>query len=314
MTRVRPVRAAAAAVLRAAPQLTPQVEKGLWRAFYEATNLGRRDLGTSLMNYGYAPLDGSSENLDAGGFNSGHEQLGLQLYGVVVSAVDLSGKDVLEVSCGRGGGTAFVFERFRPRSMTGLDLARRAIARCRDRYARPGLEFVAGDAEDLPFPDESFDAVLSVEATHCYSDTARFLHEAHRVLKPGGALLLADFRHTVLPPDAANSLVRQEDVHILHEQLAAVGFRTVEEEDITSNVVRALELDTPRRRAQIERRVPKPLRRHMLAFGAIEGSPMYEAFAKRSWTYLRFVLQKQQTRAGPGRSHLDSITTATALS
>jgi SAM-dependent methyltransferase len=285
-TRPRPVRALVAALLRAAPQLTPRIEKLLWRGFYELASTGRRGLGTTLMNYGYAERDATETSA------SGAESFGLALYAATAGAVDLAGKDVLEVGCGRGGGTAFVFDRFRPRSMTGLDLAKKAVARCQALYARPGLAFVAGDAENLPFADGTFDALLSVESTHCYSDTPRFFAEASRVLRPRGLLLLADFRHAVLPPDAEDALVPQEDARRLREQLAAAGLQTLEEEDITENVVRALALDTPRRLAQIGRRVPRPLRRQAVAFAAVEGSPMYEAFAQGKWTYLRFVLQK----------------------
>ncbi len=258
----------------------------MWRGFYEAASFGGRDLG-ALMNYGYAPLNGAGEELEPRG-----DRFGLQLYEAVAAPGQLAGKDVLEVGCGRGGGAAFVYERFGPRSMTGLDLAHRAVQRARERYGRPGLAFISGDAEELPFPDASFDAILSVESTHCYSNTPRFLRAAHRVLRPHGLMLLADLRHTVLPPDAADALFRQEDVCQLKDQLVQAGFRTVEEEDITANVVRALELDTPAKRARIERRVPKFLQQHALAFAAIEGSPMYQTFAERKLTYLRFVLER----------------------
>jgi SAM-dependent methyltransferase len=290
MSEVRPVRAVTAALLRTAPQLAPAAEKLLWRSFYEVASLGRRDLGTTLMNYGYASLDSSAAESSC--LDPRADRFGLQLYAAVSSAAELTGKDVLEVGCGRGGGTAFVFERFGPRSMTGLDLARQAVERCRARYARPGLGFVAGDAEHLPFGDDAFDAVLSVESTHCYADPPSFLREAHRVLRPGGRLLLADIRHTAPETTTQDALFRQDDVGRLREQLADVGFRTLEEEDITPNVVRALELDTPVRRARIERRVPKLLRRHALAFAAVEGSPVYQAFAEHKLTYLRLVLEK----------------------
>ncbi len=293
MKRVRPVRAGVAAVLRVAPQLAPKVEKLLWRGFYEVISLGPGDPETTLMNYGYVPGSPEAPERSDDHARTDHgEARGLALYEAVAGAVDLSGLDVLEVSSGRGGGTAFVFERFAPRSIVGLDLARQAVSKARRRYGGPAVRFVAGDAEHLPFPDDSFDAVLSVEATHCYSDASRFLREAFRVLRPSGVLLLADFRHTALLPETQDALIAQEDVQILRDQLAATGFRTREEEDITAGVVRALELDTPRRRARIERRAPRPLRPYLLAFAAIEGSPMYEAFAQRKWTYLRYVLEK----------------------
>jgi ubiquinone/menaquinone biosynthesis C-methylase UbiE len=48
------------------------------------------------------------------------------------------------------------------------------------------LDFVEGNAEELPFDDKSFDAVLSVEASHLYLQFPRFLAEVARVLRSGG--------------------------------------------------------------------------------------------------------------------------------
>ncbi|MGH2894263.1 MAG: class I SAM-dependent methyltransferase [Solirubrobacteraceae bacterium] len=287
--RIRPARALAAAVLTRAPGLRPSAEKLAWRTFYELANLGRRDIGAALMNYGYAGLADAAAGDDG---DDDRDRYGRALYRTVAGAVDLKGRDLLEVGCGRGGGTAHLADVMHPRSVTGLDLARRAVARAQRRYSRPGLRFIAGDAEELPFADASFDALLTVESTHCYSDTVRFLREARRVLRPGGVLLLADFRHAVLPAGADEALVPQEDLATLRRQIGEAGFAVEQEEDITANVVRALQLDTPRRRAQIERRVPGPLRQHALGFAAIEGSPMYEAFAQRRWTYVRVVARR----------------------
>jgi len=287
VSRAWPATPAASPAIRAAPRLAPSAKRLLWRSVYEVLSAGRDDLGPTLLNYGYAPLDAATPQPLCDGTPS--DGLGLQLYAAVAGAVELSGKDVLEVGCGRGGGTAFVFERFAPRSMTGLDLARRAIARCRARYARPGLRFVAGNAERLPFADGTFDAVLSVESTHCYPDPPSFFREVDRVLRPGGVLLLADLRSSA---PTSEGVFAREDVHQLRRQLSDAGFHALEQEDITANVTRALELDTPARKARIERRVPKRLRPLVLGFAAVEGSPVYEAFATHELTYLRFVLEK----------------------
>jgi SAM-dependent methyltransferase len=281
---MRPARAALGGVLRVAPSLTPAVEKVLWRLFYGLASRRGRNVETTMMNYGYAsPGDEVADDPN---------QLGLQLYARVAAAVELSGKHVVDVGCGRGGGTAFVFERFRPKTMTGVDLAPSAIARCRAEHTRPGLTFVAGDAEALAFPDASVDAVLSIESSHCYPSVPQFLGEVSRILRPGGVLLLADLRHSVVPESAKDALVPQEDVACLREQIAAAGFRVVEEEDITADVLRALKLDSANRRSRLERGVPKLLRRHALAFAAVEGGPMYRAFEHGLWVYLRLALQK----------------------
>jgi SAM-dependent methyltransferase len=280
--RIRPGRALLRAVGRVAPQLRPATEKLAWRAVYELASLRARSADTAL-NYGYAPLDAQA---------SGDTDYGLLLYEKIAGAIDLKGLDVLEVGCGRGVGAARVFERFAPRSLTGLDLAASAVRRAQSRHGRPGLRFLSGDAENLPFPGSSYDAVLNVESSHCYPDTLRFLSEVHRVLRPGGHLLIADLRHTELGPNASGALINHDDVATLRTQIGQAGFAVVEEEDITDNVIRALELDTPRRRARIERTVPRPLQPHALAMMAVEGTPMFGEFAERKVTYLRFCLQK----------------------
>ncbi len=281
----RPLRAAIAALLRAAPQLQPVIEKALWRGFYELASLRGRDTGAALMNYGYARSGEDHEPATGGG----EDRFGLALYGAVAGAADLSGKDVLEVGCGRGGGSAFVFERFAPRSLTGVDLARTAIERCRRRYGRSGLDFLAADAQSLPFPAESFDAVINVESSHCYPSVEAFLAEVRRVLRPAGLLLLADFRPAPSSPAAADG---KDDVTALRAQIAAAGLRIVEEEDITPFVVRALTLATPAVRARVARGVPRPLRRHVLEFSAVEGSAIFRSFSAGGLLYIRFVLEK----------------------
>ena len=292
MSSIKPFRAGASAVLRASPGLAPRLEKLMWRAVYEGASLRRKDEWSQLMNYGYAPLEAeiSIPHADDVGY-------GLKLYARLANSAELEGKDVLEVGCGRGGGTSFVFQRFHPKTMTGLDLARRAIDYCRRTYPWPGLQFYAGDAEHLPFPDGTYDIVMNVESSHCYADVPQFLREVHRVLRPGGLLLLADARPTKISPDAGPALFHQDDIDVLRRQLAEAPFRMVEEEDITANVMRALELDTPDRRARIEKRVPKFLRPHVHAFAAAEGSPMYQAYAQGERTYLRFVLERLEPAA-----------------
>jgi SAM-dependent methyltransferase len=118
----------------------------------------------------------------------------IQLYHRTATQADLSGKRVLEVGCGHGGGASYLMRTSHPASYTGLDLNPVGIAFCRKRHNVPGLDFVQGDAENLPFPDQSFDAVINIESSHCYPRFPRFLAEVARVLRPGGHFLYADLR------------------------------------------------------------------------------------------------------------------------
>ena len=124
-------------------------------------------------------------------------RLPIQLYHRTATQADLSGKRVLEVGCGHGGGASYLMRTLHPASYTGLDLNPVGIAFCRKRHNLPGLEFVQGDAENLPFPDESFHAVINIESSHCYPRLSRFLAEVARVLRPGGHFLYADLRPNV---------------------------------------------------------------------------------------------------------------------
>jgi ubiquinone/menaquinone biosynthesis C-methylase UbiE len=155
--------------------------------------LTRRLDGKDLtcLNYGYEedppmalPLAASDEP----------NRFGIQLYHRVATQADLDGKRVLEVSCGHGGGASYLVRTLRPASYTGLDFNADGIAYCQRTHNLPALDFVHGDAESLPFADQSFDAVINVEASHAYPRLPRFLAEVGRVLRPGGHFLYADFR------------------------------------------------------------------------------------------------------------------------
>ena len=282
------VRARAAAALRDAPAVRARVQKGISKLIYGLMSRRGAEPASAFINYGYAPLepDGTAiDDRDPDGF-------GTRLYDRVASAVPLEGRDVLEVGCGRGGGAAFVFAHHRPRSLTALDLARSAIERAGREHARPGLRFVQGDAEALPFGDASFDAVLNVESAHWYPDVGRFLAEVHRVLRPGGSLLIADVRHLDLSAHAEDAVMPRSDMRRFVAELEASPFSMVEDEDITANVRRALELDSPRRRELIQTTFPRPLRKQALAFAGVVGTPVYEALADGALSYRRFVLRK----------------------
>ena len=99
-------------------------------------------------------------------------------------------------------------------------------------------------------------------------------------------------RLTDPPASADRALFHRVDLRLLREQLAAASFQVADEEDITANVVRALELNTPKMRARIERRFPRFLHQHALAFVATADSPSYQAFTDGKLTYMRFVLDR----------------------
>src|SRR6185437_8873642 len=97
------------------------------------------------------------------------------------------GRDVLEVGVGIGADHA-EWARNGPRTLTGIDLTPRAIDHTQARLAILDRQsrLLVGDAENLPFPGESFDIVYSWGVLHHSPDTISAIREVHRVLRRGG--------------------------------------------------------------------------------------------------------------------------------
>lgn len=119
----------------------------------------------------------------------------MQLMGeLLCEAVDLRpGQRVLDVATG-GGNTALAAAR-RSADATGVDYVPSLLERARKRAAAEGVaaRFELGDAEDLPFPEASFDVVLSTVGVMFAPDQARAAGELLRVCRPGGKIGLANW-------------------------------------------------------------------------------------------------------------------------
>lgn len=98
------------------------------------------------------------------------------------------GTTLLDVACGTGSGA--IPAALAGAKVTGLDITPRLLDIARERAAEAGaeIEFVEGDAQDLPFEDASFDAVISIFGSMFAPDHAKAAAELARVLKPGGKL------------------------------------------------------------------------------------------------------------------------------
>ena len=101
------------------------------------------------------------------------------------------GDRLLDVGCGTGAGVraaAEVVER-----AVGVDLSPKMLAEARERArALPGVEFVEGDSEELPFGDGEFTAVICTTSLHHYPHPHAAAREFARVLAPGGRVVIGD--------------------------------------------------------------------------------------------------------------------------
>jgi len=210
----------------------------------------------------------------------------IQLYHHVATQADLQGKTILEVSCGHGGGASYLTRTLQPASYTGLDLNPTGIRFCREHHQIPGLQFVTGDAEHLPFADGSFEIVLNVEASHCYPDFPRFLQEVARVLRPGGHFLYADFRFS--EGVVSGNFVEWE------KALAAQSLSLVGTQEINAEVLRGMTLNSARSQTLIQRHLPKFLHSLGRDFAGVTGSRVYQALQTGELAYRSYFFRKPE--------------------
>jgi SAM-dependent methyltransferase len=245
-------------------------------------------LKVAMNKYWYPVMSRRLENEDLVFINWGYEEdppMGLplapedernryciQLYHRTATQADLGGKQVLEVSSGHGGGAAYLVRTLRPASYTGLDFNPDGVAFSQKRHHLPGLDFVQGNAESMPFPDESFDAVVNVEASHAYPHFDRFLPEMVRVLRPGGHFLYADFR----------GFLEYDD---WDAALAALPMRMVSKRVISEDVLRGLDKNSPRYQELVVKHVPRILRPFGRLFSGLPGTTMYKQLQRGQLSY-----------------------------
>ncbi len=99
---------------------------------------------------------------------------------------------VLEIGCGNGNGTRLINDYFQAGEITAVDLDDKMIVRARARQLPDSVNFLKMDASRLDFPDQSFDAAFDFGIIHHIPNWRECLSELHRVLKPGGSLVVED--------------------------------------------------------------------------------------------------------------------------
>ena len=229
----------------------------------------------STLNYGYAPV--SREVLDAP--ISRKQAFQIELYRQAFLALGrlLSPEQCLcEVSCGRGGGLAFIAGRTRARCI-GLEKSWPAR-----RYAKKlGLDARASVAPDIALETASVDAFISVEAFHNYAND-RFLQEAARCLRPGGTMVIADRRRGSLDEN------RQFEFSLFERN----GFKITMFRDIMPSVLDALRADHDRKESLLRWVSGTFVYDELKEMFACVGSKRYKDFESGEWSYFLFSARK----------------------
>jgi ubiquinone/menaquinone biosynthesis C-methylase UbiE len=230
-----------------------------------------------FMNYGYAPdTDEPPVSLPD---DPKVQKFPMQMYHYLAAKAELRGKRVLEVGSGRGGGARYVAGAFQPASYTGMDIAQSAVDLSNKIHQLSNLKFIQGSAEAIPLPDNSIDVVLNVESCHAYGSVDKFLSEVRRVLKPGGYLLLVDFRDV-------------KNMDLLRTQLQHSRLEFLEEKDIAPNVVRAMEAEDDVKKERIRKLFPPKWQNLFGEFAGVVGSRIHMNLKSGARLYHRFIMRK----------------------
>lgn len=146
--------------------------------------------------------------------------------------------DLLDAGCGTGAMLAMFQKDCPDKHYTGIDLSEKMIETAKKKELE-GVCFVAGDCENLPFADSSFDVVTCSMSFHHYPHPEKFFQSLRRVLRPGGRLILRDMasnsalvvwliNHIEIP--IVNNVLHKGDVHVysredIHRLCRASGLK-----------------------------------------------------------------------------------------
>ncbi len=201
------------------------------------------------------------------------------MYHYLATKTEVKGKHLLEVGSGRGGGARYIAGALQPTSYIGLDIAKSAVDLANKIHPLPNLKFIQGSAESIPLPDNHVDVVLNVESCHAYGSVEKFLSEVKRVLKPGGYLLLVDFRDV-------------NNMDLLRTQLRNCKMEWIEEENIGPNVVQAMEAEDDLKKERIKTLFPPKWQKIFGEFAGVVGSRIHLNLKNKTRLYHRFMLRK----------------------
>jgi len=177
--------------------------------FYDASSGLWEQVWGEHMHHGYyGPLGREKKN---------RRQAQIDLIEELLSWSDVQhAENILDVGCGIGGSSLELAQRFGAK-VQGITLSPVQAARGTERAKEAGLEtaveFQVADALDMPFADNCFDFIWSLESGEHLPDKPRFLAECYRVLKPGGTFLMATWCHRPITP-ATGELTADEKQHL----------------------------------------------------------------------------------------------------
>ena len=206
--------------------------------YYESMNMAlkRMNNGYTMLHYPYYVNESDS-------FMKAQENL----TDYCISLLDpLENKEVVEIGCGNGVQSIYIYQNFNPSKITGIDLSEANIEIAeseKERQKAEKVSFIVDDAQNMKhIPSESVDVVINIESAFHYPDKTAFLKEIHRVLKPGGQFLIADILTTEKKKKRMIKLWGKSMSHHFwdhtryHEEFTKSELEVVRSEDISSHI------------------------------------------------------------------------------
>ena len=165
-----------------------------------------------------------------------------------ISGLDsLENKTILEIGCGNGVQTKYILNKYKPKSITGIDLNNENIRIAnqeKDRREMKNINFFVDDAQQLSkFKENSIDVIINIESAFHYPDKPSFLRQLFRVLKPGGHFLIADILTTYKKKKwfkkswNKKMVFHHWDLKKYEIELANAKLKTTRFEDITPGII-----------------------------------------------------------------------------
>jgi tocopherol O-methyltransferase len=177
--------------------------------FYDASSGLWEEVWGEHMHHGYYGADGTEKKE--------RRQAQIDLIEELLTWANVrQATNILDVGCGIGGSSLYLAEKFNAQA-TGITLSPVQASRATERAQAAQLSgrvcFQVADALAMPFADNSFDLVWTLESGEHMPDKEQFLRECYRVLKPGGTLLMATWcNRPTAPPNVP--LTADEQKHL----------------------------------------------------------------------------------------------------
>nr|ADA82582.1 methyltransferase [uncultured bacterium psy1] len=202
------------------------------KAFFDPTGMMLRLVGDSdFRNLGYWTTETTTLH-----------QASEQLQDELLAMIPVKKGRILDVACGMGASARRLLAHYPAAHVWAINISQKQIESTQAKA--PGCHAQVMNAVEMTFEDNFFNAILCIEAAFHFETRRDFFAESHRVLQPGGHLVLSDVlftsahRHTQFPP-FSSAFNHVETVEAYAEQLKEVGFHDVDVQDASDRIWRS---------------------------------------------------------------------------